>query len=398
MTLNPTGRKAPTAEVLRTVREIRDVQDEWEEFLRDWGGDHDVRQQPFFIINELEFAIDPMEPFVVILRDEGIRCVAPFFVVDRKITAHFGPLEIPAPTTRVLRPFGDRIVHGATSSESENVQLVLRAVAPHMDEFDAIWLPEIRLPGDFWDFFGGGAVTREGFRLTVIHPQTETVQQIKLPNTFEEYMVSLKGDTRRKRKKRLEKLEGACGGKLSLSVCTAAHEIRDFLSIADTIRNNSWKVEVFSPNRWSNEKRIRFHEEIAERGWVRGYVLRCDDKPIAYQLGYRYRDLYVAEDVAYLNEVRSLSPGAGLMLLMLDDLCQNGASLVLLQPTDNELKRSFGNDTYVIGRAVVVANKSRANRLLFGSQRFIAVQHERASRIVRRIRMSRRNRKTAERG
>ena len=59
---------------------------------------------------------------------------------------------------------------------------------------------------------------------------------------------------------------------------------------------------------------------LAERGWIRAYVLFVGDRPVASILGFQYRGTYHYEAPAYDQQWRSRSPGIVLLFYALQDL------------------------------------------------------------------------------
>lgn len=383
-------RTRPPVEILRTVEEIGAVQAEWEEFLEHHAADHSVREQPAFMLHHLKLDSGETTSFVVILRERGvIQCIAPFFPLHRKIPVQFGPFELPTRRVRFLRLFGDELVHRNGSSVPDNLRQLFQALQPYSGEFQAIWMPELEVAGDLWTFFDGGSSIREGHRLITLNPTREVVQVINLPGSFDEYLGGFKSRVRSDFRRQLKKLDKGCNGGAKLTKFTRPDQVSEFFALANEIRNNSWKAEEFGLNRYG-EAWVRALEADAEKGWVRGYILRCGDVPAAYGFGYREGDTFVVKEWGYREEFRSLSPGMGMVLNMLRDLCEAGGCRVLLGPTDNMMKRNLGNATFEIQHSVIVPNASLRSRLRFGWHHFVAVQHKRASNFVKKLQAMRR--------
>lgn len=372
-------------QIIRTEVELRAVQSEWEEFLERDAGAHTAREQPLFMMRSTAAEQKGMQPYVVIIRDNGIQCIAPFYLHRRSIPLRFGPIGIPMPQAKLLRLVGERLVHRKGSSEAGNIQRILRALKHHTNEFDAIWLPELDMPGDLWDFFEKDR-SRAGFRLIRLSPNAETVQQINLPASFEEYLSGFKGEDRRNRKRALRKLDGA--GKIEMTEYSTRNDMKGFFATANVIRNRSWKAKEFGPDRYVGEELLTFYEEVAGRGWVRNYILTLDQRPIAFLITYGSGNTYLFAEWGFDEEFRSLSPGVGLILKTLRRLCEEGRSgvRVMLLPTDSRMKRSLGNSTYDITNAVLVSNRSLKGRMTFGFHRFVAYQHKRVVTAIRRLR------------
>lgn len=81
----------------------------------------------------------------------------------------------------------------------------------------------------------------------------------------------------------------------------------------------------------------------AEQGRLRSYVLLCQGRAIAFQVGAAYGDVYFPETIGYLPEYQNLSPGRVLHMRVLADLCASGFREYDHGFGDAPYKRVFGS-------------------------------------------------------
>ncbi len=82
---------------------------------------------------------------------------------------------------------------------------------------------------------------------------------------------------------------------------------------------------------------------MAAAGWLRAYVVRIGDNPVAFGLGYREGETYYGHHVGYDPEVSKLQPGIYLHTEAMADLLANGVCRFDFLAGDSLYKQRMSN-------------------------------------------------------
>ncbi len=143
---------------------------------------------------------------------------------------------------------------------------------------------------------------------------------IQLPDSFDAYIASLSKKTRANVRRLERKLASASIAEIRLSRFVSHEHIDPFLeaSIAISRKTYQWKkLGLGLRDRKALTERFKL---AADRASLLCYVLFSGDKPIAYQIGYKYNGTFYAHDPGYDPEWSQYSVGNKLDLLILQDL------------------------------------------------------------------------------
>jgi hypothetical protein len=148
-------------------------------------------------------------------------------------------------------------------------------------DFDAIYMENVKTRSFLWNYLRSSALIRRGFHLyTKRRPFPHLF--IHLEGTFESYLKKFSAKTRKNRLREIRRLRER--GQLNLLKVSQASGIDALLAAAYQVSQRSWKFRRFG---WglaardadSVTRELRF---LAERGWFRSYVLKCDGMPCAF--------------------------------------------------------------------------------------------------------------------
>ena len=175
----------------------------------------------------------------------------------------------------------------------------------------------------------GGAVDRAvsgealGAHYRVIEPSPRYERQlIRFPGSFEAYMQSLKTNTRQNLRNSQRKLERHLSGDVRLVTCSTKADVPAFVRKAAAISKKTYQWHLLGLGLRDSERLERTLTAMAERGWTRCYVLECGGAPVAFMLGYLYRDTYYYVDVGYDPDWAKWSVGTILHLEVFRDLIE----------------------------------------------------------------------------
>ena len=132
-------------------------------------------------------------------------------------------------------------------------------------------------------------------------------------------------------------------------------------SIAASIDGSRWKMDpvgvtvnqlrrlrkLQSRSRCERPETLKTRLRLAARnGWLRSYLLRLGEQPLAFLLGLQFRDRFLYQDVGFDQEWRSHRAGSILQLLALQNLFETDTPRTFEFGVHGEHKAEFGNETY----------------------------------------------------
>ena len=148
---------------------------------------------------------------------------------------------------------------------------------------------------------------------------------LPLPGTFEDYQRDLSTKKRTQIRSRIKKLNAS--GRPSLRVVTRPEEVPEAIEIVREIERASWKEEA-GTSITRNPYQVVFYDvltrELAERGWLRLYLLSLDGRPIAHDIGFAYRGRFYSGKTSFVETLRALQPGIVLRWMIVADLYEQG--------------------------------------------------------------------------
>ena len=125
-------------------------------------------------------------------------------------------------------------------------------------------------------------------------------------------------------------------------------EIDGFLEAAYQISERSWKFKrrglgLAARDPYTVKRELRF---LAERGWLRSYVLQCDGVPCSFIFGHQYGSSFYAEWVGVDDAWRRYSAGTVILLLVLEDLFKENPPEFYDFGTHVKFEENFATESY----------------------------------------------------
>jgi len=96
-------------------------------------------------------------------------------------------------------------------------------------------------------------------------------------------------------------------------------------------------------NVFSDEKSADFYRKLINNSnkYIQVYLLEYNNLPIAYELGFSDREIYMDSERAYLKEYESITPGKVILIKLAQKLFQEGYKVFDLGPGNDNLKKSL---------------------------------------------------------
>ncbi len=121
----------------------------------------------------------------------------------------------------------------------------------------------------------------------------------------------------------------------------------------------------------NNQETRSLLEFAAAKGWLRSYLLFCNNQPIAFQLGYLYNGTYYAEQTGYDPDWAARSVGTIMQIHRIRNLINlGGVSKLDFLYGDNEKKRSLSNTAHSEQNFYFVPRKFPISLIAYGLRLF----------------------------
>ena len=127
----------------------------------------------------------------------------------------------------------------------------------------------------------------------------QTHYAIDLPNSIYDYMQQLNCKERQNVRRHLRRLEERCDGDLHVEHYRDEGDVRSFLKHALPIAKTTWQYRAYNSGLAAEPGALVKYTAIAQKGWWRGHVLFCKNRPVAYLVGYEIDGTYFGEQIGY---------------------------------------------------------------------------------------------------
>jgi hypothetical protein len=326
--------------VLRTAAELEAAAPEWETRWRAQARPH-LEQHPAWVAAKIrEPREEPGAAIVTLYGDGVLEAVAPFLLRRWRCPCRIGYRTLVRFPLRLARLSGERLVCGDKPEAFDRLLEALPAEADvvlfeSLERDSLLWRrlhdsPSVRRR--YWHYMPYGTVPHHLVRLT---------------GDFEEYLATLGGRSRRKLRNAVRKLEAHAGESLAMDRITRREQLPDFFRHAETVSRKSWQGTQLGEIVRATEEDLDVYAEHADRGWLRSYVLRAGDEPIAFVQGFQAAGTYYYNQIGYDPAWAEHDPGKVLLFRLIEDLCaEDRPDRLDFRYGDNLYKQVFGTDCY----------------------------------------------------
>lgn len=339
----------------------RDVEQEWRAFVETWksaGRVHEID----WLRNEWPQDIDRV--FALLVYD-GARLTA---VVSCVVIRWPLPLELGE--LKVLElPLHRLCVLGlwALPEVSELYEAVFWELADTAD-YDVLFLEMVERGSFLHRFVAENRFLSGRFR-RISEGGMQVCHRIRFPATAEEYFAKFSSKTRATHRRKIRKLGHALSGELVVERFDSMDRLSEFISSAVDVSRRSYQWYLLGKGLRDVDRFRRQATGAAKHGWLRGYVLKVGERPVAFMVGYQYKGAFLYDEVGFDQELRRFSPGTVLQLLVIDDLYAHDTPRTFEFGVHGEQKAAFGNETYE-AESLFLARRSLYPGLATATYRF----------------------------
>jgi CelD/BcsL family acetyltransferase involved in cellulose biosynthesis len=255
-----------------------------------------------------------------------------------------------------------------------------RGLDEHLPGCDGVYLHSVPTDGYLWEYLHRSPAVRRQF-LVHLPSEVRPFHALELPERYEDYLARFGKKKRYNLKRQVRLLHEHAG--LALERVEAPDQVADFAAAVIDVAHKSWQPDATDLVADAAGFRRKL-DDLAGRGLLRAYLLRCAGRPGAYVLGYQYRGVYHYANVGYDQALREFSPGAVLLWLLLQDLFGHRPPRhVNFGIGHSRYKEEFGN-VHAADASVLLLRKTAANRLRRGCHATYRSLRGLARRVLRR--------------
>jgi hypothetical protein len=323
---------------------------------------------------------------VIVIRRRGeIRCIAPFYLQESRLSLRLSVVQIASLKLRALRLFGDRILRFADDDPFDDVHAIFAELARVRRTFDAIWIFTQRLDDPVWTYVHSRRAAALGFKPAVTSPHPEKLHWLEFEGSFGEYAQRV-----RERPgypgKTIRRFWRDNAGRCTVNRVTAPEQVGPFLDDVDRVYNASWQARTYGKQARNTFEHIARMQRLAALGRLRSYVLKDGDTPMAFVVGYQSRGRFSYDETGYDSQFSSASPGSILTYAAIEDLFSHTPPRILdFGFGDGAYKRTFGTASHEICSMYVLPRNRW--RLAFAVQRGLNVTYNIVRAALVRVRL-----------
>jgi CelD/BcsL family acetyltransferase involved in cellulose biosynthesis len=331
-----------TTRVLTSESDLESVRTEWARRVLELPRPH-IEQHPDWLAIEGRATGQEGTRMVVTLHDDGrLVGVAPFLMRSFRWPCRLGYTSVAKFPMRLADLAGESLV---APDSPEAHEAMARALADASVPYQMIYLESTPVGSSLWRWLESPAIAE---RFWLHRPGEVTPHRlIELPDTFQAYLASFNGKSRRNIQNAIRKLEKSIDGALSLDRVTARSDVASFLERVERVQSRTWQARSLGMEiRASAAQRERLGG-YADRGWLRSYLLRAGETPLAFVIGFQADGTYYYNTVGYDLAFVDQRPGTALLYRLIEDLCATNRPRWLdFGQGDSEYKRIFSNVEY----------------------------------------------------
>jgi hypothetical protein len=316
-----------------------------------------------------------------LLRGKDGVCGSAFFLLqNRPLLGYLGEFKlfsIPLKCVRFVEPpeFPD---------ESQGYDQILEFLKK-MDSVVGLYLRSLRVNSFFWNYLTTNPGLGKEF-LLYLPDKLSQHYVIKLPASFGEYLQKFSAKTRNNLRRSVRKLQKDNGVDVQLSRITSPEQVDSFVDSAVEISKKTYQWRLLGSGLRSPDTLKRNLRFLAERGWLRCYLLWCGKEACAFMICHQRNEVCHSPTIGYDPKWESYSVGTILQFLVIEDLFVYDRPAVFDFGTGaGGQKEFFGNahyldaDIYLLRRSVythLACSVHRAsNTLAVYSRRFFDQLH-----------------------
>lgn len=204
--------------------------------------------------------------------------------------------------------------------------------------WDILKITDVPQNGNAWQLYSSA---QEADLPTGVY-ESQKSPYLLLPSSYEELIKHLDSKFRANLRRRLKRLQEK--GNVSIERIVGGEQLNSYLQKCFEIEESGWKGRSGSATT-QKENTYGFYTQIAliaaKHDYLSLFFLKLDDKPIAFQLGFVYNNVYSLVMTSYDESLKECSPSHLLMEEVLKDSISRGLKEFDFLGCDLEWKKDW---------------------------------------------------------
>ena len=246
---------------------------------------------------------------------------------------------------------------------------------------DAIGLSGVEVGSFLWQYLHSSKALQDRYLLHVVEG-VRPCHILPLPPTFDQYLAQFNAKKRYNLKTQIRILRERGAGRLELRRIDSPDDVQCLLDAETQMVPDPRRFSGLGGNPadsfWSRRKTV----DLAERGFLRSYVLTCGDVPISLIKGVQYETTYLALQTLYRRDYAPFSPGAAMQYLAIEDLLRHRPARIIDFGCGEPQQKHYASNVTLHLACILLMKKTIANRL----RRGLHAAFFSAVRLTKRIR------------
>ncbi len=355
------------------------IRSRWQTLVNGSTNPYVMYQSALWWDHLLATTADPQLSFVIVQNDAGeVMGLSPVQVQQSTLDFCFHSRSLLSLSLPVMHILGSEPF---LPKDSQIQAQFFGTLSRSFPQCSGIYLKSISRESPWWEYFENGE-RRDDDCLVYRPAGKRPFHRLILPSTFDEYLLQFSRKKRYNLKRQERLLREYGGGNLELRRVESPDMTENLVSAVATIEANTWQQRMVGTRIVDDLATRRRMSDLAERGVLRSYLLRCGDAFCAYVVGYQFRNVFHYSDVGFDERFAELSPGSVLLYMLIADLIENRRPSELLFGIGYEsYKEQFAN-RHSEDVSLLLLKRSPANYLRCGAHATFRGMVERARRLV----------------
>jgi hypothetical protein len=290
----------------------------WEQLLARSENLNAVHQSPEWL--EFKQATDPSGLHCLAeYRDSSgeLRGVVPMSVSDSSLRFSVAGRELHKASLRLVDLLGSELL---LPPRGDLFDELFRALNKEFQDCQCIRLPELPTTGFTWKYLKESKYIRKHF-LPYALDGIQDYFTVPLKPSFSEYLAQFSSKKRYNFRRQVKQLKEECGGSLELVRIDSRADIPLWIKAYASVPFKTGNIG--SSKRMSEDELAACLPDMADRGLLRNYVLKSQDRILGIISGRQYRDVYNLSSIRHDHSFDKLSPGTSLLYLAIEDLLKH---------------------------------------------------------------------------
>lgn len=330
--------------IIRTLTEVEQVREFWCSWNRDRDCDID------FCLNFVWTRPEFLRPHVIVIYRQGRPDAMLIGRIERtKMSSRIGYFKTPEISAKLLTFPSQSLLGSATYPNCELFGISIFESLRH-HECDAALLQELDT---------GSPMLQEALRRTGIASrdhvwQAKAHSSLRLSSSADQVWNGLSSGLRADVRRKKRKLVREFGAGAKIRCFRSPDEVEDAIPQIENIARKTYQrgLGVGFQDTQEMRRRLQF---LAERGWLRIYLLTLNEEPSAFWVGTIYGGSFSSDYLGFDTKFGNYSPGTYLLSEIVEDLCRFGVSNLDFGAGESRYKERFSNSHWHEGSVYMFA-------------------------------------------